>query len=284
MSELTTSANALAPIMDLLACPHCRGPLAGGGEFLACGGCGRSFPLHEGIPLLGSVGDATGGEPAKVAESSVPYQKLFLDGTGAQRYRDRYEKRFYKRFTTRRELGTLRRLLATQPRSRVLLDLPSGNGRVSEPLSEYTDLLLEADIGLGQVALGRKISRVKTPQFWMTASVFNIPLRDGSVDGAVCNRLLHHLPTRSERERAMGELLRVTRRFVLLTFFDYYSLKNLSRLARRWFSTKTHKNAVSAGDIADLARPQGATLVACPRLFLFGSGQRYALLVKPSPA
>jgi ubiquinone/menaquinone biosynthesis C-methylase UbiE len=273
----------LLSVLDLLACPTCRGALRAGPYGLNCAACGQVFPLHDGIPLLGTVGAGETWGRTVSGETSVPYQKLFLSENGAQRYRDRYMRCFAKRFTTRRELRLLRRLLASQGRCRVLLDLPSGNGRVSEPLAGQADLVIEADIGLGQVELGRQLSRVTTPQIWMTASAFNIPLRDGSVDGAVCNRLLHHLPTTEERERVIAELLRVASRFVLLTFFDYYSVKNLLRLARWWSHGARHKNALRVSTLAEWGRRHGARLAASPRLFLFGSGQRYALLVKNSP-
>lgn len=45
------------------------------------------------------------------------------------------------------------------------------------------------------------------------------PLRDGSVDGTVCVRLSHRLPTAAERERLLTELLRVSRRFVIMKMY-----------------------------------------------------------------
>lgn len=55
--------------VDLLCCPRCRGDLtaerAGGGERLeqgelACGGCGRRYPIAEGIPRFLRVEELTG--------------------------------------------------------------------------------------------------------------------------------------------------------------------------------------------------------------------------------
>ncbi len=43
-----------AKLLEILACPACRERLevAGGGEGLACVGCGRVYPIRDGIPVL----------------------------------------------------------------------------------------------------------------------------------------------------------------------------------------------------------------------------------------
>jgi hypothetical protein len=114
----------------------------------------------------------------------------------------------------------------------------------------------------------------------MTASAFHIPLRDNAVDGTVCVRLAHHLPTAVERERLLRELLRVSRRFVVMTYFDHHSLKNLLRRLRRPFNRKEPKMTMTTERVAALAREAGARLVDAPPLSRMGSGHRYALIVK----
>lgn len=284
MTTQNAAATALdparQPILDRLACPACRGAIANAPPALACTACGRTYPVEQGIPLFAGSGDSATWQPQEATETSVPYQQGFMDLEGARRYRRLYEGKLSKRLTTQRELRMLARILGQLGRAAELLDLPSGNGRVSGPLAAATDLLIEADVGFGQVLLGRQLADWTTPTAWMTASAFQIPLRNGAVEGVVCNRLVHHLPAPEERERLIAELLRVSRRFVVVTFFDYYSIKNLGRLARSPFGGKRHRVAVRASDIARLAAPHGARLAASPRLYPIGSGQRYAVLVK----
>jgi SAM-dependent methyltransferase/uncharacterized protein YbaR (Trm112 family) len=55
-----------ASLLELLACPECRGPLAGEGAGLRCGACGRGFEIAEGIPQLLPAALA-GGTPADPA-------------------------------------------------------------------------------------------------------------------------------------------------------------------------------------------------------------------------
>jgi hypothetical protein len=41
-----------ASILDQLACPACLGELCLDGERLVCAGCGRGYPVVDGIPVL----------------------------------------------------------------------------------------------------------------------------------------------------------------------------------------------------------------------------------------
>ena len=36
----------------MLACPSCHERLASGSDALLCGGCGRSYPVRDGVPVL----------------------------------------------------------------------------------------------------------------------------------------------------------------------------------------------------------------------------------------
>ena len=47
-----------------------------------------------------------------------------------------------------------------------------------------------------------------------------IPLEDGCVDLAFSMRLFHHLEKPEERQQALAELSRVSRRFVALSFYN----------------------------------------------------------------
>ena len=41
----------MSALLELLACPSCGSPLTGGDE-LRCSGCGRTFALEQGVPVL----------------------------------------------------------------------------------------------------------------------------------------------------------------------------------------------------------------------------------------
>lgn len=270
----------LTAIADLLACPVCRGGLAIEPNSVRCSGCGARFGVEDGVPLLAVQGTSeTWGAPQKSEQSSA-YQAEYQAVERAAAYNLQYRRRVLKRSSTRREYKLIDWHIRRVGHSRVVLDLPCGGGRLTPAFSGSADLVIEADIAIGQIHFGRATSTVATPRVWMTASAFHIPLRDNSVDGTICVRLAHHLPTAVERERLFKELLRVSRRFVIVTYFDYYSLKNLGRRLRQPFDRKPPKLTMTTARVAELTRELGARLVAAPPLSRIGSGHRYALLVK----
>jgi len=272
--------GALPRILDRMRCPRCDGALSTSGEALICATCGTNYPVREGIPLLAVHGTAETWSAGPSPETSAGYQKAYEDLGEARGYNEAYRQERTKRWSTAREYRILSTLLETQPRSGILLDLPSGGGRLSAALDPYTELLVEADIGFGQLLYNRGNHSDREDRVWMTASAFHIPFRDSAVDGVVCCRLSHHLPTAEERERLVGELLRVARRFVIMTFFDHRSMKNLLRRARAPFNKKPPKMTMTVERVAELAREGGAELKAWPPLSRLFSGHRYALIVK----
>jgi SAM-dependent methyltransferase len=283
-SELSphTGSSTLDPILERMRCPRCAGALSVRGESVACES-GHTFPVRDGVPLLAILGTAETWAEASASETSADYQREYQEVKKATQYNEAYRDRPTKRWSTEREYRLLERHLGSRPRAGLLLDIPSGGGRLSGVISRYADLLVEADIGLGQILYGRERARGTVPEgsrIWITASAFHIPFKDRSVDGVVCCRLCHHLPTADERERLVAELLRVARDFVVMTFFDYHSVKNYIRRARRPFNHLPPKMTMTVDRVASLARTGGAELVAAPALSHLFSGHRYALMVK----
>ncbi|UCF94355.1 MAG: class I SAM-dependent methyltransferase, partial [Desulfobacterales bacterium] len=234
--------------------------------------------VQDGVPLLAVFSAAHTAGGAQPVGSTVRYEQQYEDFERAQKYNLKYERQFLKRLSTKREHQLLRRLLGRQAHCARILEIPCGGGRISPQLAGVTDLLIQADIGLGQVRYGKTRPRLPIPQVWMTASAFHIPLRDAGVDAVVCIRLAHHLGTAQEREDLVVELLRVARRYVIMTFFDDDSLKNNLRRLRG----KKPKRTMKVSRVAQLAANGGAELAVCPRLAFVGSGHRYALMVKTS--
>ncbi len=275
--------NLIQTIADALCCPDCRADVSWSKEEVSCTACGKSYPIAEGIPQFAEMGAELGIELEQVVagpSTSADYQTQYQDLGDAAEYNTEYKELLFKRWSTRREFTLLERLLDSQPRSTRLLDLPCGGGRLSPQIGRFTDLLIESDIGKGQVRYAREHSALDIPQVFMTSTAFKLPLRDNSVDGTVCIRLNHHMPTRQERERLMGEILRVSRRFVIMTYFDYHSVKNTLRRARRPFNKKPPKMTMRSSEVAAVAEANGARLLQCPNLAALSSGHRYGLMVK----
>jgi SAM-dependent methyltransferase len=277
---VTREDTAIGAIERLLACPECRDPLAVGPDWIRCEGCDARYAIQDGIALLALLGGSeTWGAP-RDAEQSTPYQDEFQDVERAAAYNLQFRRKPLKLGVTPRESLLIRRCIRRVGRSRAILEIPCGGGRLTPAFADSTELVIEADVAIGQVLYGRQNAKGGVPRVWMTASAFHIPLRDESVDGTVCVRLLHHLPAAAERERLFAELLRVSRRFVIVTFFDRHSLKHLTWRLRHPFSRKPRKPAMTDAEVATLARANGARLVSTAALSWFGSGHRYALLLK----
>lgn len=270
----------LQPLSELLACPACRSPLVRRARSFDCEGCRRSFAIRDGIAMLAVHGTSKSWGAPQDSEQSDAYQDEYQTVERAAAYNHGYQRRIHKRVGTRHEWRLIRRHLKRVGHSRVILELPCGGGRITPALAAAADFLIEADIAIGQILYGRATGNVATPRAWMTASAFHIPLRDGAVDGAVCVRLAHHLPTPAERDRLFHELLRVSKRFVIATFFDHYSLKNLTRRLRHPFNRKPPKHSMTVARVSQLAREGGGRLVAAPPLNRLASGHRFALIVK----
>src|SRR6185503_18722722 len=59
-----------------------------------------------------------------------------------------------------------------------------------------------------------------------------LPLRDDSVDCVFCNRLLHHILSAQERAAFLKQFHRVTRRYVVVSFFDYHAFGTVRKLLK----------------------------------------------------
>jgi uncharacterized protein YbaR (Trm112 family)/ubiquinone/menaquinone biosynthesis C-methylase UbiE len=268
--------NSLQPIQNILVCPACRGGLQIEAHVITCINCKQAYPIHENIPQLAVYenDDTALKDVAEISKNN--YEQRYEDFEKARNYNLKYDRKLLKRLSTQREYQILRHLLGRQKHCTTMLEIPCGGGRISPQLVTATDLLIQADVGLGQILYGRTKEKFNIPQIWMTASAFHIPLRDDSVDAAVCIRLSHHLPTNKQREDLLVELLRVARRYVVMTFFDYHSIKNILRRLR----SSRSKLTMTLSQVSSIAERHGATLAACPRLSILGSGHRYALMVK----
>jgi len=274
------SGVVLNRLIANMSCPYCRSDLQTNADTLVCVTGDHKFAVHDGIPKLAVYGSSETWTPEAPADTSVEYQNEYQELADASRYNEAYRDKILKRWSTKREFELLDRLLSSQPHCETLLNIPCGGGRLSEKIAVATDTLIEADAAFGQLLYARKQSKPSSPRLWMTASAFHIPFKDNSVDAAVSIRLCHHMPTAVERERLVGELLRVSRRFVIMTFFDYHSPKNYLRRMRAPFNRKPPKMTMTRSRVAELAEQHGARLVEAPALAIQSSGHRYALMVK----
>lgn len=191
----------------------------------------------------------------------------------AERYRDRRFAAGTGGRTHVREVRAIRDLLALcDPDGGGWLDVPCGAGRLSELLPGPV-VLVDRDEQMVRAA-ARGQPRV-------CASIHRLPFGSGTFHGALCMRLFHHIPTSEERRRILGELRRVTRGPVILSFFHSLSLQNLRReLGRRLGRRRSGRCAVRWRVMREDLHDAGFEVVATRPLARFLSEQ-WIVLVRP---
>jgi ubiquinone/menaquinone biosynthesis C-methylase UbiE len=156
--------------------------------------------------------------------------------------------------------------------------VPSGAGRLSGIIARHAAKLCEVDYSREMLRLCRRNASGYRP-LAAVASVFQLPFRDLAFDLVVSIRLSHHIPDLEARRDHLRELFRVSRKFVLLTFFGEESWKNrLRNLYRRLGGKKRAKLTLSLEDVGDLARKAGFRIVTVKSLSSVFSGHFFTLL------
>ena len=166
-------------------------------------------------PAQGFSSDDGGPGPGR---GGYPARTRYLGSLPVERYRERSLARH----------GVEQRLLSQMLPERLegaVLDVPCGLGRMGELLQSRGGSPVSVDISPDMVREARGAGGRG-----LQAEIEHLPLADRSVDGAVCFRFLHHLPTRAARVAVLRELARVSRRFVVLTWFHPVSAHHLRRL------------------------------------------------------
>lgn len=188
----------------------------------------------------------------------------YLRATGyAEHYRDR---RFHSGSgprTHRREVAIIRRLLLRAGvNGGAWLDLPSGAGRLSHLLPGQA-WQLDRDPGMLR-ASGEEKRRV-------CASALAVPCADGAFRGALCMRLMQHLPTPAERIACLAELRRVTRGPVLVSHFNSMSTQHLRRRVRRRLGRPSNRVAIGGRQFRRELEAAGLRVVSAVPLLRFVS-------------
>lgn len=194
----------------------------------------------------------------------------------AERYRDRRFAGGSGAGTDRRERAALRALLAagTWPTG-PWLDAPCGAGRMTEELPGAA-VQVDRDPAMVSACPGAR------PR--ACASVHALPFADDAFAGALCHRLLQHIPTPVERITILRELARVTRGPIVVSFFDARSLQNLRRHLRRGLGKRrSGRSAVARGVFLRELEAAGLRPVAVRALCRFVTEQTLVLCVRARP-
>ena len=197
---------------------------------------------------------------------------------GADSYRNEYRAKLHRKVSDKLERKLFERIFQQTGRLESFLDLPCGRGRLRSLFLEHADKLLEADWSYHMLVGNRGDHGPHERCSYLRASGLALPFAEDSFDGVASIRLNHHMDEEQERIKHVRELMRVARRYVIVTFFDYHSFKNRLRRFRATYNKKRPKATMSIPQLQDLAREQGWRLAMAPQLSWIGSGHRFALL------
>jgi ubiquinone/menaquinone biosynthesis C-methylase UbiE len=104
-----------------------------------------------------------------------------------------------------------------------VLDVPCGSGRLQPALARSAAGVVGMDASASMLVAARSAGA----KALVCADAERMPFADRAFDVVVCCRLLHHFHEQAELERAVGELVRVSSRLVIASFWDSASLPRL---------------------------------------------------------
>ncbi len=165
--------------------------------------------------------------------------------TAAYRGRTKYDERKsrqYQMVKAGKHLAEMRlvdRAFAGVPKTHRVLDVPCGGGRVTIHLAKSGYNMTAADLSDPMIAIAREnISAERLNCAIERQDIEKLAYQDRAFDSVISFRLFHHFPTPEIRQRAVMELCRVARKYVVLSYFSPRSITSLKRKLRQAFGGK----------------------------------------------
>jgi SAM-dependent methyltransferase len=182
----------MSALLELLACPICRGELRLEQDELRCSGCGRGFPVTNGVPDLRTASEVS--EPGVLAR--LQYAVL-----GHPRVYDFQQAHFGAKPVVERLVRELSSL-----HSATILDIGAGTGVVAELLPDDSSryVWLDNDVQKLRGLVIRGVNGLAT-----LGEADRLPFRDGAADLTLMVEVSHHIPD-DALAACLAEAARVT--------------------------------------------------------------------------
>lgn len=148
----------------------------------------------------------------------------------AEEYRDqRFTKNPSLVKLDQREKQCVKTLLKLLPQGSRLLDVPCGAGRFHHLYRDGGYRFIAADISQEMVSLAQAQGLAED---YLVTDAEKLQLPDKSVDCVSCIRLFHHIDSADMRRNIFREFARVSKRWVLVSFYHSNCLKRFKKLIR----------------------------------------------------
>ena len=179
----------LSKALALLRCPKCEADLELRHEGLACSGCGQTFEVVDGIPLLFQPNewsedraDATATVRSFYEETPFPNYEEFDDVSS---------------LLEKARRGHFAKLLDDQvPPGALVLECGCGTGQLGIFLSIANRTVFATDMSVSSLRLGQEFkerNQLRNVRF-LQMNLFRPAVRPDSFDLVVANGVLHHTP------------------------------------------------------------------------------------------
>lgn len=188
------------PSVDL-ACPDCRGAVAG--DPLRCAGCGRAFETENGIPVL---------LPSSMLGATEQRQHA-LYAAVAHEYDDVFPRHVAEHYIDKRT-GLIKDLL---PLGGLVLDVGCGTGQLASAIASVGYDVFGVDLSASMVARARERGLAGTFAGITTA----LPFAPNSFDLALTVATLHHLETPERVATTVREMARVVKPGGFVVLWDH---------------------------------------------------------------
>jgi SAM-dependent methyltransferase len=161
------------------------------------------------------------------------YSTRLQDQKKAELYARRFETGSRRRID-QREQRAVAKVFSTLPDCHSVLDVPSGAGRFIKTLSQGGRRVIEVDVAFEILtyAQGEGVA-LKADAQAMQGDGSRLPLINGAVDCVFSNRLLHHIHRETERQALLREFHRVSRRYAVVSFFNYKGFGSIRGFFKR---------------------------------------------------
>lgn len=193
-----------------------------------------------------------------MSETPASYEgRVKYDEATARKYQVRKESKHLA------EMRLIDRAFALVPKHHRVLDVPCGGGRASLHLARQCYAVSAADLSAAML----EITRMRMAEEGLNVTVEKqdveaLTLADRSFDTILSFRLFHHFPNPEIRRRVAGELCRVSRKYVALSYFSPASFTSVKRDLKRWLGLKkSEKHATSLAEVRSYFEANGFALV-----------------------
>ncbi len=142
--------------------------------------------------------------------------------------------------------------------------------------------VVESDWSFPLLTAARRIQArryaLESSQNYVRATALALPFSDGAFEFVLSARLSHHIRDHEQRLQHLRELLRVSRRWLMFTYFDADSVKNRMHELGRRFRGKRAKWTLTFEEVQAAGRAEGFEVVQWAWISRFFSGHRYVLM------